>query len=51
MDNKTLNFFLIGVIIYLIIQQKKNKQLINEELKKAEAVGMAKAIGDLGTTF
>jgi hypothetical protein len=51
MDNKTLNYILVGVIIYLIIQQRKNKVLTNEELKRAEAIGMAKTIGDLGTTF
>ena len=51
MNDKTINFILIGVIIYLIIQQNKNNKIITDKLKYAEAIGTAKAIGDLGTIF
>lgn len=51
MKSEQLNFVLIGIIIYLLIQRNK-KQMTNEEkLKYAEAIGTAKAIGDLGVTF
>lgn len=50
MDSKSLNIVLVGVIIYLLMQRKK-KKITSDQIKYAEAVGMAKTIGDLGTTF
>ena len=50
MKTETLNIVLVGIIIYLLMQRKK-QTITNEQLKYAEAVGMAKTIGELGTTF
>ena len=51
MKSDQLNIILLGIIIYLLIKKDKTKETIEQQMKRIESIGIAKKIGDLGTTF
>ena len=51
MKSEQINTILLLLLVYLIMKKDKTKETIEQQMKRAESIGMAKTIGELGTTF